>query len=274
MRVVDTDGTIAWSATPLIPQEWMEARARNPGPQDAVFHADLNDNRVSRGGYVRDAEIDALIAEWPEEVQATRIRGEFAAFLGAVYKSFRRDLHVRHLDVPPDWQWYRGIDFGFNNPFVCLWIAHGPDRQWHVAAEHYQPRESLAWHARQIRRLDGQVQRRHRYVATWADHDAQDVYELRQLGLETLPANKDVRLGIEVVQAALKVQADGRPRLTVEPACRHLIRELINYRWREGTETADPRDEPEKKDDHTLDALRYVLYSVEGGSYFTEGVTS
>lgn len=265
MRLVDSGGCLAWSATPLISQEWMEARDRDPGPEDAVFHADLEDNRISRGGYIADAEIDALIASWPEEVQETRIRGHFAAFLGAVYKSFRRDVHVRDVVLPGDARHYQGIDLGFNNPFVCIGAAkYGPDGRWHVYAEHYQARAFLAEHARHVKAMSTG----RRIVARWADHDAQDVHELRGLGVETLPAKKDVRLGIELVQAKLKVQADGRPQLTIAPSCVHTIREMIAYRWREGTETRDPSDEPEKQNDHCPDALRYLLYSVDGGSYF------
>ncbi len=265
MRLADRDGFLAWSATPLIAQDWMEARQRDPGPQDAVFHADLGDNRVSRGGYIADAQIDALIAAWPEEVQATRIRGYFAAFLGAVYKSFRRDIHVRDVTLPPDAEHYQAVDLGYNNPFVCLAAGrYGPDRRWHVYGEYYQAREFLAVHAAKIKALTGS----RRIVARWADHDAQDVAELRSLGIETLPAKKDVRLGIELVQSKLKIQPDGRPQLTIAPACVHTIREMIAYRWREGTDTRDPRDEPEKQNDHCPDALRYLLYSVEGDSYF------
>ncbi len=262
MRLLDSGGFCAWSCTPLIPQPWLEERAADPGPNDAVFFADLNDNRASRGGYIADDQIDALIAEWPEEIQETRIRGHFAAFLGTVYKGFRRDVHVRDIALPADAEHYRAIDFGFNNPFVCLWAArYGPDRLWHVYAEHYQARESLAWHAECIRR------RRGRYIATWADHDAQDVYELAEKGIKTLPAKKDVRLGIELVQAKLKVH-NFRPSLTIAPGCINTIREMVAYRWKEGTETRDPRDEPVKQHDHCPDALRYLLYSVEGDSYF------
>ena len=257
---------MAWSMTPILPQPEIEAISRDPGPRDAVFFADLNDNRRSRGGYIEDAEIDALIASWPQEVQETRIRGRFAAFLGAVYKGFRREVHVVDpLTLPEDAERFRGIDLGFNNPFVCLWLArYGPDRLWHVYAEHYQARERLAWHAERIRTISGQE----RYVATWADHDAQDVFELRDLSVPSLPAKKDVRLGIELVQAKLKVQANNQPSLTISRACPNTIREMIAYRWKEGTEARDPRDEPEKQNDHCPDALRYVLYSVEGDSYF------
>jgi len=102
MRLLDSDGFLAWSCTPLIAQPWLEARAADPGPDDEVVYADLNDNRLSRGGYIADDRIASLIAEWPEEVQETRIRGHFAAFMGTVYKTFRRDVHVRDVDLPDD----------------------------------------------------------------------------------------------------------------------------------------------------------------------------
>ncbi len=266
MRLLDSGGFLCWSATPLIAQAWLESRDRDPGPDDAVFHADLNDNRISRGGYIADSGIDALIAEWPEEVQETRIRGRFAAFLGAVYKVFRRDVHVvEPFELPADAEHYQGIDLGFNNPFVCLSAArYGPDRLWHVYAEHYQARETLAYHAERIRRQS----EGHRIVARWADHDAQDVSELRDKGIDTLPAKKDVRLGIELVQSMLKVRDNGLPRLTISSRCVHTIAEMIGYRWREGSDVRDPQDEPEKHDDHCPDALRYLLYSVEGDNYF------
>ncbi len=265
MRLLDYNGFSAQSMTPLIPQPWLEARISDPPATDAVFYADLNDNRKSRGGYLDDAEIEALIARMPEEVQETRIRGHFAAFLGVVYKTFRRDVHVRDIDLPADAERYRAIDLGFANPFVCLWGArYGPDLRWHIYREHYRAQATLAWHAQEIRRRSGAEH----YIATWADHDAQDVYELRTLGVPTLPAKKDVRLGIELVQAKVKVQANRAPLLTISPACPNLIREMIGYRWRQGTDTRDPQDDPMKKDDHGPDATRYLLYSVEGDSYF------
>jgi hypothetical protein len=66
-------------------------------------------------------------------VQQTRIKGYVAAFAGAVYKTFSRDTHViKPFKIPNDWTRYRAIDWGFNNPFVCLWLAREPDRRWYV----------------------------------------------------------------------------------------------------------------------------------------------
>ena len=264
-RLLDKNGFSAQSMTPVLYQPWLEERIRNLPETDAVFYADLNDNRKSRGGYVDDAEIDAMIAEWPEEVQATRIKGRFAAFMGAVFKLFNRDTHViRPFAIPDDWPRWRSIDLGFNNPLACLWLARDPDARWYVYHEHYQAQETLAYHAERIK----QISKGETYRCTWADHDSQDCHEFRQLGIPTVPAKKDVRAGIEAVQAALKVQGDGKPRLFIFSTCKHAISEMIGYKWAEGTETSDAKDEPLKANDHTVDAIRYAIFGIDGDSYF------
>jgi len=258
--------SLTWTMTPVIPQALLEQRVTNPEPSDAVFRGSLHENRRSRGGHLADADVDAMIAKMPEEVQATRVEGYFGSFFGAVYQSFRREVHViPPFEIPADWCRYRAIDWGFNNPFVCLWLAKDGNGRWYVYHEHYEAQRTLAYHAERIKAISG----REKYRVTWADHDAQDRHEFKNLGILTLPAKKDVRLGIETVQAMLKVQADGKPRLFFFNTCKHAITEHIGYRWATGTETRDPKDEPEKKDDHTVDATRYCIYSVDGPSYFS-----
>jgi phage terminase large subunit len=206
---------------------------------------------------------------WPVEVQETRIKGHFAAFLGAVYKTFNRKTHViEPFEIPKDWMRYRVIDWGFNNPFACLWLARNKDRQWFVYREHYEAQRSLAYHASKIKEHKGN------YRCTWADHDSQDRYEFKKLGIPTIPAKKDVHLGIEAVQSALKVQENGKPRLFIFKDCKNTIREMSGYRWAEGTERKDPKDLPLEVNDHTCDCVRYGIYGVEGKFYFTESELS
>jgi hypothetical protein len=257
----------AGSMTPIEPQPWLSDRIEEARPHDGVYYANLNENRISRGGHVADERVDMMIAEWPEEVQETRIKGYFASFIGAVYKTFNRRHHVcEPFDIPKQWPKYRVIDWGFNNPFACLWMTRDPDRVWYVYREHYKAQQSLAYHADRIKKLSvGE-----RYRVTWADHDAQDRYEFARLGIKSRPAKKDIRLGIEAVQTALKVQANGRPRLRIFDTCRTTIKEMGGYKWAEGTDTKDARDEPLQLNDHTCDCVRYGIYGVERKGYFTE----
>ena len=251
---------MAWSMTPIRAQPWLEEKF-NTLPKDYdVVYANLNDNRISRGGYIDDNVIDALIDEWPEEVQETRIKGYFASFMGAVYKTFSKRTHViKPFPIPESWERYRGIDFGFNNPFGCLWAARSPDGIWYMYNEHYRPRATIASHAAAIDNTSGAEQ----YISTWADHDAQDRAELWDLGIFTIPARKELRNGVEAVQRMLKVRGNGKPRLYIFENCVNLIREISAYHYADGTDLKDPQDEPVKKDDHLLDCLRYIIYGAE-----------
>jgi len=85
-----------------------------------------------------------------------------------------------------------------------------------------------------------------------------------------MPAKKDIHLGIEAVQAALKIQGDGKPRLFIFKNCHNTIKEITGYKWSEGTEIKDAKDKPLQVNDHACDCLRYAVYGVEGKFYFSE----
>lgn len=78
-------------------------------------------------------------------------------------------------------------------------------------------------------------------------------------GVATAPASNDVYQGIDYVRSLLKVNPfTGRPRLFIHARCKHLIEEIRKYRW-DQKKLAKPQ--PLKKDDDTVDALRYLLFS-------------
>ena len=260
-RLIDSGGFLAWSMTPIRYQAWLETRIKNPKKTDSVHFANLLDNKKSRGGHIADDQIDLMVSEWPAEIRATRIEGRFAAFTGQIYKIFNRETHViPAFPIPDDWSLFRSIDLGFAVPFCCLWLARDHDRRWYIFDEHYESQQTLFYHSEIIKQKSGSS----RYRMTFSDWDGQDRHELKRLGIETVAADKDIRLGIESVQRCLQTQADGKPRLFVFSHCTNLIREMLSYRWQEGSELRDGRDAPLKLDDHAADALRYGIHSIEG----------
>ncbi len=260
-RLMTKDGFLSWSMTPVIPQPFLEERIEELYATDDVFHANLNANRKSKGGYVIDKRVDEMIDEWPEEVQATRIEGRFASFYGAVYKTFSRQVHVINpFPMPKRWTKYRCFDFGFTNPFVCLWLARDGDNNWYVYREYYKAKTGISEHIANIKRLSG----KETYLDSWADpENAEDRAELSKAGIHNRAARKDVAKGIEMVQSKLKVKANGKPSLFVFRSCRNTCREFATYHYPQGTNTKNPKDIPVQKNDHTIDALRYGIYSVE-----------
>jgi len=247
--------------TPIIPQPILEERIEDLPDTDEIFHFDLEDNRISRGGYIPDKKIDNMIGEWPEETQATRVKGLFASFYGAVFRAFSRSIHVcKPFPIPKSWPRYRGIDFGFTNPFACLWFARDKDDNWYVYREYYRAKTGIQTHIANIKKHSGDE----KYVCTYADpENAEDRAELRNAGIPTKAARKEIARGIEVVQGKLKVKDNGKPSLRIFRTCRNTTREIAIYHYPKGTNTKDPKDIPVQKDDHTVDITRYVLYSVE-----------
>ena len=103
---------------------------------------------------------------------------------------------------------------------------------------------------------------------TVADHDAQDNAEIKEYGIFTKEAKKDVSVGIQKVAERLVVQKDGRPRLFIFNNCSNLISEIGKYRWQESKEGRPVKEEPLKIDDHACDALRYMIMELDFGSRY------
>ena len=260
-RLMAKSGYLAWSMTPIIPQPLLEERINDLPDTDEVFYANLNDNRKSRGGFIPDKRIDKMIADWPEEVQAVRVEGKFASFYGAVYKTFSRRQHViKPFEIPKDWRRYRGIDFGFTNPFVCLWMTRSPDNVWYLYDEYYRAETVIGEHIDNIKSRS----KDEKYVATFADpENAEDRAALAFAGIPTTAASKSIARGIETVQTALKIKDNDKSNLYIFDNCRYSIREMTGYHYPKGGRQNNPKDVPVSKDDHTVDVIRYILHTTE-----------
>lgn len=258
-RLLAKDGFLSWSMTPIIPQPFLEERVDELPNTDEVFYASLNTNRMSKGGYVPDKRVDDLINEWPEEVQSTRIEGRFASFYGAVYKGFSRSIHVvKPFKIPAHWDKYRGFDFGFTNPFVCLWAAVDKDGDWYIYREYYQARTGIEEHIANVKRLSKEEQ----YIASWADpENAENRSTMRLAGLPTKSARKEVAKGIEFVQTKLKIKKNKKPSLFIFNHCKNTCREFATYHYPKGSSIRNPKDVPQQVNDHAVDTVRYILYS-------------
>lgn len=134
---------------------------------------------------------------------------------GAVYE-FDANIHtVPDFQIPSTWKRYRVIDFGFTNPFVCLWAAVDPDGRIFVYREIYITEMLVSELARQIRNLSADE----KFEATICDHDAEDRATLAAEGIKNIAAWKSIKPGIDAVARRLQVVGDGKPRLMFLRGC-------------------------------------------------------
>lgn len=188
--------------------------------------------------------------------------GEWCEAAGAVYDEFDEDVHVMD-EMPKGWEsWpkWRSVDFGYTNPFVCLFGAIDPDGRLWIYDEIYRAQQTVRIHAEAIKAKGGD------FLGTIADHDAEDRATLRENGIITRPAKKDVGRGIKAVKERLKLAGDGRPRLIFLRKCMATLGEVQDYVWAPPTEGRNAKEEPVKDRDHAMDALRYLVMQLDHAS--------
>ena len=262
-RCSGEDARIWWDTNPDYPEHPVKRhyidksgeRLSNGRLRIQSWHFDLADNPYLPADYVENLKASTPAGMWYERA----IKGAWVAAEGLVYELFYRAVHVVEPLTPPgDWQRIRSIDFGFTNPFVCLWGAVDYDRRLYVYDEHYQPATLIRDHAKAIH-ARGSID------WTVADHDAQERAELNAQNIHTQPAIKDVSLGIQRVAERMVVLADGYPRLFISGNCVNLLRECGQYVWAERKDGKVVKEEPLKEHDHAMDALRYMVMALDKG---------
>jgi hypothetical protein len=192
-----------------------------------------------------------------------------------VFDQFDPALHVRPVDYDPNLPLYRSLDFGFANPFVCLWIQVDSDGTVRVIDEYIRSRATIDVHATELKtRTPGGESR---VTATFCDPagaGANDVTgtsavrELRSLGINVRYRRSGITEGIELIRRAIRA-GDGKSRLIISPQCPRLIEALTCYHYPDSPTAGDSRKgccaELPLKDgvyDHPIDALRYFFINV------------
>jgi len=194
----------------------------------------------------------------------------------AVFDAFDPKVHVRGVGYDPSLPLYRAMDFGFTNPFVCLWVQVDGDGVVRVIDEYVQNRKVIAEHAEVVRRRTPCDEGR---VMTYCDPSGNsrngvtgtsEVKTLRELGMRVQCCKSEILEGLEKIRAALKA-GDGVSRLVIDPKCDTLIEAMRCYHYPDG---GVPTELPEKDGvhDHPIDALRYFFVNYSRGGAKTKAV--
>lgn len=286
------------ATNPAQPSHWMHGRFIDDGGEDgtSIYRMSLHENPGVSVDYRRRMESRLSGIHYERLVE-----GKWKGAEGMVFDEFDPLEHLLHPDdlpgdwtvsrerewadtggtsywvTPPDgWRVYRAIDFGYTNPFVCQWFARSPDDTLVLFREIYETEQIMEDLAGRIKDLDPDG---HRVKKTVADHDAEDRESLQRHGVPTSPAKKEVSAGIHAVKRRLQFDDRGKADLYVMEGARchqpdyDLVRsdapaktasEFPNYVWDEDAD-GDRKEEPVKKHDHGMDALRYLVYTLDGG---------
>ena len=235
--------------------------------------ADCQGRAKSAGGYLKiDDCITAMRrssrAGWEAEMLCKKPSLE-----NVVFDEFDPAVHVRAVDYDPNLPLYRALDFGFVNPFVCLWIQVDGSGGVRVIDEYIRARATIDVHAAEIKSRT--TCREEQVAATFCDPAGAGVNdvtgtsvvrELRAAGIVVRYRRSGILDGIELIRRAVR-DGQGRSSLVISPRCPRLIEAMQCYHYPADLGAAG--GELPLKDgvyDHPIDALRYFFVNYKHGS--------
>jgi hypothetical protein len=275
-RIIDNANA---HGTPVIKWCLMEVLQRCPAERECAT-CPLHEECGGRAKTLCDGffSIDDAIAmkrraskeQWESEMLCRR-----PSRTGCVFATFDVDRHVRE-DLPAPTGsitlmgerragLYLGIDFGFKNPFVCLWIWRDRWGRSHVIDEYVKEKTELDRHIDEIKSRErwGEVRKVGCDPAGSARNEQtglSSVHQLRGAGFKVACRGSQIQDGLEMVRAGL-CSGTGETALFIHPRCKQLIQAMRTYRYGEGRAEVPEKDGP----DHLVDALRYYFVNRDGG---------
>lgn len=252
------------STNPDSPGHWaLRDVIRSGNPDVRSWHFTLDDNP-----FLPKATVEAYKRMYVGLFYRRFILGDWVAGEGAIFEMFDHDRHVVDI-VPTIERWIGvGIDFGVQNPFAALMGGVGTDGRLYITAEwRYDGRKSRhqLTTVEYVERLQdwwgnlvhpGTKLRGIEPPLVIVDPSASPFkVQLYRAGIRPEDAKNDVLPGIQTVSALM-----AKDKLRIHRSCEGLLQELPGYSWDENAAKLG-QDKPVKIDDHSVDALRYLVHS-------------
>lgn len=245
---------------------WLEARR---DPEWEAFQMPSHANPLLNRGELARRELRTPDRIWRQEYLA-----EFVTFEGRVYETFDPAgdmVFAGELDRSQYEQYFAGIDFGFRNPTAICVAGRTKDGRLDFIDETYRDRMN----PEQLLEAARAMQDRYEIVNWWGDAaDPRMVEVLADGGIPIDPSPRTsggqetfVQYEVRLVSGMLEEEP---PAIRFyEPNCPETIREHDAYQYPKKRAGAIEREVPLKHDDHTCNAVQYLVHGLE--EYFGSG---
>jgi len=242
------------TTNPDSPYHWLKENYLNNTKLDLkIFSFTMDDNPNLDPSYV-EAMKKAFTGLWYKRF----ILGLWVMAAGVIYDVFKDDIHK--LDSIPSTfdSYYVGMDYGTNNP--CVFLLFGKlNNKYYLIKEFYhegrkEGQKTDSYYATKLK----EFVKGYKITKFFLDPSASSFKtELKEQGIYTTDAENSVIDGIRKTSSIID-----NNRLFIHTTCKHTLKEFSSYIWDEKAGKKGV-DKPIKANDHALDALRYVLYSLE-----------
>lgn len=280
-RLSDRKGWMLLTGTPRGPN-WVKDRIYDVHTEGSDPNLFFISWKTIENPHIDKQEIERLRKRMPPKYFRRTFEASFDVFEGQIYEDFLEQVHAfdpaEYTFVLPSGrraigsgakkvQFKRivaGVDWGFAVGHAGAILVGGitHDNHWYILEESYA--EQLHVITRDLI-ADSWVKRARRLAAKWEismffcdSAMPQNIATFRGARLKAGLAMKQVKEGILAVADFLRVNEDDlATRFHISRNCRETIGEIIYYHWKEG------KDDPEKVNDHCMDALRYMIYTFQ-----------
>lgn len=250
--------------------------AKNETPGFHSVHATYKDAPEN----VSQSFVEEVKRTTPEEIFKREWECDFDSAEGLVYSNFIEGFHVRKHDPATRWtEILIGVDHGWEDPGVILVIGvqgSGADATCHVIHEVYESRKDTSWWQQVAREYAIKYPGARWYL----DPSRPDrIEDFRKVGIRPQDTDNSIEAGVAAVQDRLTIRPIYRlktyARLYVDPGCRHTIREFGLYRRKRNPRNkSEILESIEDKHNHTMDALRYAIFSRFGSPQIVRNLSN
>jgi len=217
-----------------------------PGEDYAVVETTTYDNTFLPGEYIPTME-----ESYDEDYKRRYLYGKWGSFSGQIFKDFSYENHVGDFRDKECSYHIAGFDDGTRNPACILAIGIDNDNNIYIKNEFYQTGLVDAEKVNEICNMN----MKYKFTKIYPDTAALSMIEaMRNEHLRIGDTNKDVDMGISKLKSFFK-----NDLIFIDSRCVNLIKEIESYRYDKDRNNKNLTEQPVKKNDHAIDALRYAV---------------
>ena len=214
----------------------------------------------------------------PEKLKRRHYLGSWDEAQGLVYDEYSENKHnVEPIHIPTEWEKGFVLDHGFTNPTAVLWYAIDWDGNIWLYDEHYEREKPPSHHADRIKErglksglcdpsIFSKTQSRGANSQIFSIAD-----EYRDFGITLRPATRGSdESGIARVNEFFKAG-----KIRVFKHMKNFTEEINNWKYKTANQKimTNAPEEPEDKDNHLMDCLKYLIVSRFGKTEFRKEPT-
>jgi phage terminase large subunit-like protein len=270
MRTISSniDGKLIISCTPLHGMTWLYDELYD-NPEAVPPYVDHCHVTIYENPHISAEAIEGIKRDpaMRDNLDAA-LYGQFISKTGLIYPEFSEKHIIPARPIEAVELAVIGVDPHDRNPMGVVFMAMDREGDWYVFDEILE-NLNAAGLARRIQEKLGTRFPPNLGIIDTSAYAPQSIAgtsladELTQrYGIYLIQAHKDIQAGRLKVSTLLDPGKGQKPRLYIMRNCVNLIREFRHYIWDEWAnkrkDRKDPKEQPMKKDDHLLDAMRYV----------------